>query len=358
KVRNSAVPLPIPQALIGGPTGVEGLSWSAGLFTPYGSQQRYPVDGPQRYTLVDKSKSGLAFLGASLAYQITDSVRIGAGFHNMVGSFEIVSVISGYSGLYGRPEDRDLDILSRIKLQDFFVPTGNLGVWAALSNHVEAALSVQFPATIRDTDAKLEVRMPSHPSFDNARISNNTVQSSLNLPTILRAALRYTHEDFDIELTGVFERWSVFDQVTVQPNNINVENVPGVGAIPAGAMSIPQNWQNTFSVRLGGHYRLSKQWSVRAGYAFETGAPPEQYYSLFATDPNKHLIGGGMRHSWGNLALDASIGFYALEKREIDNSKVRQINPIDAEDELATIVGNGTYKANHLVVGTGITWAF
>jgi len=276
----------------------------------------------------------------------------------MVGQFAIVNVISGYSGLYGRPEDRDLDLLSRVTVEDYFIPTGNLGVWAGLSEHLEAALSVQLPATIRDRNADLDIRMPSHPSFDNAEMSNDTIRGTINLPMILRAAFRYSRETFDLELTGVYEQWSVFDEITVRPNNIEVENVPGVGAIPVGAMSIPQNWRDTFSVRLGGHYRIADGWSVRAGYAFETGAPPEEYYSLFANDPNKHLIGAGFRHNWGDFSLDTSVAFYALETREIDDSQLRQINPVDAEDELATIVGDGTYRGNHLAVGTGLTWAF
>ena len=357
-VSNQAAPHPDPQLLVGGPTPVDGLSWGVGLFAPYGSHATYPQDGAQRYSMIDNSKSALAFLGAAVAYQIGDRVRIGAGFHNMIASFELVNVISGYTGLHGRPEDRELDILNRVTMQDFFAPTGNVGLWVGITDRLETAVSAQLPATFRDTDAEFEARMPSHPEFDNAKLSNNTVEGVLNMPLILRAALRYATDDFDVELTGVYEQWSVFEQITVNPNNVAVEDAPGIGSIPIGAMSVPQHWRDSFSVRLGGHYQFSDNWRIRAGYAFETGAVPEEYYSVFAPDPNKHLIGGGMRHDWGNVYLDASIGFYALETREIDDSKLKQINPIDAEDELATVVGNGTYKSNHLIVGTGVNWTF
>ena len=358
EVHNSAAPHPDPQILAGGPTPVDGLSWGVGIFAPYAAHQTFPADGAQRYVMVDNSKSVLAFLGVALAYEIGDRVRIGAGFHNMIASFELVNSISGYTGLHGRPEDEELDIFNRVTMEDYFAPTGNLGLWVAISDNVEAAVSAQLPATFEDDDATLDVRMPSHPEFDNAKMSNDTVQGALNMPMILRAALRYRTDNFDVELTGVYEQWSVFEEISVNPNSISVEDAPGVGAIPIGAMSIPQNWQDAFSVRLGGDYQISENWTVRAGYAFETGAVPEEYYSLFAPDPDKHLISGGMRHDWGNVYLDTSVGFYALNNREIDDSKLKQINPIDAEDELATVVGNGKYKTNHLVVGTGVNWTF
>lgn len=362
-VSNDIGPHPDPQLLIGGPIGggddgEANFSWAAGLYAPYAGKFRFPEDGPQRYVVIDNSSSTLAYIHAALAWQPKDWLRVGLGFQNMPARFELVNVISGYSGLYGRPEDRDLDILSRVVVEDYFNPTGNLGIWANPVANLETAFSLQLPALIRDNNATLDVRMPSHPSFDNAELSNDTVAGELNFPLILRLAVRWSEPDWDVELAATMEGWSTFDEIQVEPNSIEVDGVPGVGAIPVGALSIPQNWQNTWSVRLGGHYDFTDAFAMRAGYTFETGAIPDDYYSLFAPDPNKHVFGAGVSFDFGKLELDVSSGYYALNNKRIADSNVTQINPIDADDELATTVGNGSYRSSHFIVGAGVNYTF
>ena len=357
-VKNQAGPHPIPQVLVGGDTGADGLAWAAGLWAPYGSHITFPEDGAQRYSLIDNSKSVFAFLGIAVAYQFNDSFRIGAGFQNMIADIKIINKTSAYTGLFGRPEDHDLDIFTQITDKDFFAPTGNVGVWFEPVDHFQIASSVQLPSKVHDKDAEMKVRFPSHPAFDNAELSNNTVSGTITFPLILRAALRYSANRFDVELAGVFEGWSVFEEIPVNPNDIDVENVPGLGGVPIGPLSVPQNWKDSFSVRLGSHYDFSESFSLRAGYIFETGAVPPEYYSVFSPDPDKHVFSAGFTYDFGDIEIDTSAAFYALNNREVTSSQLRQINPIDTEDELATIVGNGTYQTSHFIAGTGINWTF
>ena len=358
EVRNSAPPELIPQLSVGGPTGVDKLSWAAGFYAPYMSGSTCPASGPQRYTLISNDGSVLAFLNATLAYQIGDAVRIGAGFVNVIGAFQVINVTSGYTGLYGRPEDEDLDILSKIELHSYFNPAANIGLWAKLADNVQMAVSFQTPTELRDDDAKLTVRMPSSPAFDNARLTNNTLAASMQLPAVVRVGLRYVHQTFDIELAGVWEGWSVFEELQAEPNDIEVEGVPGIGSIPVGPLNVPEHYQDTFSVRLGGDYHLDPDWSLRTGYAWEKGAIRDSYYSVFSPDSDKHLIAGGLSWSTGSWTLDASAAYYVFADRHIEDSQVRQINPTDADKELATVVGNGDYSASYFVFGLGVNYAF
>jgi long-chain fatty acid transport protein len=358
KVGNQAPPEFSPQILVGGPTGADGLVWAAGFYAPYLSGSTWPEDGAQRYTLIDNEGSVLAWLGAGLAYNVEDKFRIGIGVQNMIGLFRLINMTSGYSGLYGRPEDEDLDILTKIEMESLFNPTGNIGVWASLTDEIEIAASFQLGATINDPNAKITVRMPSHPQFDGARLSNNTIDAAMELPPIARLGLRYNKEPFDLELTGVYEAWSVFDELDATPNSIDVENVSGVGAIPIAPLSIPQNYQDSFSVRLGGDYKWDEELTWRAGYAYETSAIKDAFYSVFLPDSDKHMISGGLTWNFGDVSIDGSAAAYFLENRTITNSEVKQINPIDAEDELATNVGDGDYNAFYFVMGVGVNYEF
>lgn len=357
-VASDAPPQPIPQILIGGPTSNEDISWAFGVYTPYMSPVRFPEHGAQRYTLVDNSGSAMGFIEAALSYQITDNIRVGAGLQDGFASFRLVSVTSGYTGLHGRPEDEDLDILSKITLSDFFAPAGNVGMWVKMGPSVQAAISFQSPVHLQDDDAELVVRMPSNPEFDNAKLTNNTLSAAMELPPVARVALRYVGSSLDLELTGVWEGWSSFEEIKATPNDIDVEGVPGIGSIPVGPLSIPENYQNTYSVRLGGDYIVDDALTVRAGYNFETGAITDEYFSVFSPDSNKHTFAAGMTYDFGKWSLDVSSAYYLFADRHITESQMRQINPTDADNELATVVGNGDYSSRYLVFGMGVNYAF
>ncbi len=358
EVRNQAPPEFSPQILVGGPTGVDGLAWAAGVWAPYLSGSTWPEEGAQRYTLIDNEGSILAWIGAGVAYNVEDKFRVGVGVQNMIGLFRLINMTSGYAGVYGRPEDQDLDILTKIEMESLFNPTANIGVWASLSDELEIAASFQLGAVIDDPEAKITVRLPSHPQFDGARLSNNTISASMNLPPIARLGLRYKKEPFDLELAGVYEAWSVFDELQATPNNIDVENVSGVGSIPIAPLSIPHNYKDTFSVRLGGDYKWDEELTWRAGYAYEMGAIPDAYYSVFLPDSNKHVLAGGLTWDFGRVSIDGSASAYFLENRTITESQVEQINPIDGEGELATNVGNGDYSPFYFVMGLGVNYDF
>jgi long-chain fatty acid transport protein len=358
-VSNQALPTPNPQILVGGPTPLEGLSWAAGMWAPYASFEEYPKDGAQRYTTTGRTGSVVSYFGASLGYEVSDSLRLGLGFQNMVTDVKLTTVVSGYSGLYGRPEDRSLDNLARLRTKDLFVPTGNLGVWYKINESFQAAASVQIPTRVQDDNAKVKVRKGSHPSFDEAKVEGNTVSAGLNVPIFLRGALRYTADEFDLELAAVFEGWSVVHEPTVDPHGIEVKDVPGVGDVPLEPITIPRHWRDSISLRLGGDYQLSEDWTARAGYAFETSAIPDEYYDVLVNDAPKHVISGGFSYAWNDkLSLDGAATLHAYHTREVTNSRARQIAPMDVDNEHATAVGNGIYRTAQLAVGAGVNWKF
>jgi len=111
-------------------------------------------------------------------------------------------------------------------------------------------------------------------------------------------------------------------------------------------------------VRLGGDYDFDESFTLRAGYAFETGAIPDDRYSVFLADGNKHLLSLGATYGFGSWSIDAGLGYYLIPSKTIANSQVRQINPTDTEDELTLIVGNGEYSQAYFAAGVGTNVRF
>lgn len=156
----------------------------------------------------------------------------------------------------------------------------------------------------------------------------------------------------------MWEGWSSFEEIKATPNDIEVEGVPGIGSIPVGPLSLPHYWRDTVSVRLGGDYKVDDTLTVRGGYNFETGAIPDGYYNVFAPDSDKHTLAAGMTWAFDGWELDASTAYYLFSDRQISTSNVRQINPTDADNELATVVGNGEYSSRYVVLGLGVNYRF
>lgn len=361
RVANEAPPQADPQILVGGNLpifGTDKLKWAFGLYAPYLSPHTFPEDGPQRYVLVDNNGSILAYTHFGVGYELSPNIRIGAGIQNMIADFTVVNVTSGYAGAFGDPEDEDLDILSKINLSSYFNLTGNVGAWVRISPFLQGAISLQLPVSVKDDAATMQVRMPSHPAFDDAYLDGNTLKAGLDFPFIGRVGLRFLKGRFDYELAMVYESWSTFKEIQADPNDIYVRNVRGLGSIRVAPLSIPMNYQDTFSIRNGFELKLRESLALRTGYIFETGAVPDEYYSTFLAEGDKHVMTLGGTFKGRAWSVDASFAYYYIGNRQIQNSQVRQINPTDTQNEYTLVVGNGDYSQRYMVFGTGFNLSF
>ncbi|RDV38364.1 hypothetical protein DV096_11085 [Bradymonadaceae bacterium TMQ3] len=358
-VQNQAPPQAIPQILVGGPTGHPRLFWAAGAYTPYAPGNRYPVDGAQRYVLVDNTGSGLGYVHAAVGYKVNDSLSVGVGLQNFMGVFRVVSTGSGYAGMFGDPEDEDLDILAETTVSSFFAPTANLGATWKPHKSWTVGASLQLPARLRDGNATIDTRMPTHPAYDNATTTGNEASIEVPFPLHARLGIRHATARTNVELAVVYQRWSTLTEVEVSPNEVEIDGVPGVGAMPVAPFVLPQQFRDSISVHLGGEWLISDRLIARGGYAFERGAVPDATYSVFALDPDKHMLSLGAGYDLNaRLRLDVSAAALIMPTRVITDSEVRQINPSDENDEITLVVGNGTYEHFGYIAGLSARYLF
>lgn len=357
-VNNQAGPMTIPQILIGGPTPHPKIFWAAGAYTPYTGSARYPADGPQRYVLVDNVGSALGYIHGAVGWQVTDRLSIGAGIQNFIGSFRIVTVASGYVGIFGDPEDEDLDLLAVTTISSFFGPTANLGATYDLTPNLRLGLSAQLPHIFRDKNATIDTEIPEHAAYDNAQISDNKADITIPFPFFIRGGLRYFTDRYDLEIALVYQHWSMLDVVHVRPHSADITGVPGIGSIPVANFVVPQRFRNTFSAHLGGEFSLTDTFALRGGYVFERGAVPDSQYSVFALDPDKHQLSLGLSQRFQSLTLHLTGSAILMPSKQITTSEVRQINPSDDNGELGIIVANGTYDHFGYMAGIGLNYRF
>ncbi len=354
---NQAPGIPIPSLGYARPLGKK-ATLAVGVWAPYAGLAKFAEDGPQRYSSVDLSKSLIATLGVGVGVRMTDTIRIGVTVQDHVVALESAIVLSGCPAQTTcAPEDPDFDSLNRVDQNSFFNPSGSIGAQIDLGKKATLGASFQLPVWVRGK-GKLNTRLPASGFFDGASIEGDRADLSFDLPAAIRAGVEVRPGRWRVEVAGTIELWSQHDAMTIEPRDVRIVDVPGVGTYELGPMVVPRNFKNTYAAHLGieGRPMAKKPLVVRLGYAFETGAPPDEYLSVLTVDGQKHLVALGAGYTIGAWTVDTLFGFAAMSARTVapGTGLAPQLNPIRDDDEaLAVHVNDGTYGSSWLMIGAG-----
>ncbi len=358
-VSNEKPPDVIPSLIVTSDFGVEGLVVGAALIGPYATRYRYPTDGAQRYAAIDSAEALNAIMGIGAAYQITDWLAFGATFQNIYFDSKIVLAASAYQGIFGQPEDEDLDILMSLHSVDPFTPGVNFGVVINVYEGLEIGLAGQVGGEIADDDAEIEIRLPTHPAFDGASLEGSQVSGGFDLPSAIRGGVRYDFGLGDVELDVNWEAWSATEAIRTTPEDIALVGLFHVDEFRLGPLTVPLEWQNTLAFNLGGSYEVVPDTlTLRAGVVYEQSAIPEERLSVFQIDLEKvaPTFGFSVEIPAAHLVVDFGYTHIFMATQTVSNSRVEQINP--TFDEGAIVIGNGSYEASVDIIGLGIESVF
>lgn len=349
-----------------------------GIFAPYTAITTYPltVDGqpsPSRYALVSLEGSALAVPGLYFAYKPIEEVRVGVGVQALVGTFKTTTVFSASppDRLIGAPEDPQYDTFSELKVGPILAPSANAGATFIPEKHVRLGLSFQAPFSVV-APAKITVKLPSAPVFDKASQDGQDATVRFKLPAVFRAGVEFRNEFKDksvlrAELTYVREFWSAHESIDVSPVNIKLLNVTGFPSPFAVAnISIPRNFKDSNSLRLGGEYRLKIDdyaLDIRLGINYEQSAIPNAHVSPLTVDgSNKVLIGGGAGlHLNEHWRLDATYAHVFTNDETVRPEDARQprINPVQGNPTSTNeYINGGFYSQRADLFGVGLNYKF
>jgi long-chain fatty acid transport protein len=346
------------------------------LIAPYTAITSYPLTlngqpSPSRYSLVSLDGSALVVPGLYFAYKPIEQFRIGVGLQALVGTFKSTSVFSAspQERLIGAPEDPTYDTFSELKVGPIFSPSANIGATFVPEEHIRIGISAQAPHTI-NAPATISVRLPTAVPFDNAVQDGNSAHVRFKLPPVFRVGVegRYQFKDkslLRVEATYVREFWSVHDSIDVTPDNIHLLNITGFPSpFAVSPISLPRNFQDTNSFRLGGEYTLDA-WGypidVRLGADYEQSAIPTAWLSPLTIDLDKVVVGiGGGLHIGEHWRLDGVYAhvFTADVTVSPAEAQVPRINPVRGNPTQTEAINGGTYSARADVLGVGLVYKF
>jgi long-chain fatty acid transport protein len=402
-VSNEAKPMHIPNFGVSHHFGLKNTMFALGLFSPFAPRYDYPEEGGQRYTMKDAEFLQF-YAGPSVAHRI-GWLTLGAGVYwtqvRADQTLDLAICSTAFDAAEQNCNEENLnqpdgetqiyDVGVELSMADRRRITWNIGLlaepkeWISIGYSAQPRLDVSGTGTIKaefeeghwmtDPDTPL-------PIIKGSKHSDDDVTVNLVMPWIHRFGVAFHDADRNWEVEGAmtYQRWQVTEEITVTNLNLVLPVTDEVAAFDVQDIVIdddiilPADYVDTFSYRLGGHYRVIDPLLLRAGVLYEGSAVPAATQGVNLMDGNKWAVGFGGSYSLFNNALDIDLGLLRTwyPEREINDSIVaRQELPVgisqavqdptlleDLELGPGQVVGNGTTSAKSLFLSTAITWRF
>ncbi len=357
-VENLAPGVTIPQILFTTDFNTDEFGLGVGLFPPNSAPARFPTNGAQRYTIVDMANTIAFTTEAAFSWRPHPRFSIGAGIQNVTFVFHGAGISSTYLGVFGEPNDAELDSLIAINASDYFTPSANFGLWYNPVDGFEIAASFQLFADCKSKNGTFKAAVPDHYAYEITTLSSNKMDISLSLPWTLRFALRYAYKDvFDIELDARYDRWSRHKEIVVYPHDVYLTTNALVDDVHVDDFHLPRNMKDTWGLSLGADWHiLPNRFTLRAGFGYESGAAHDEDYSAFLYDTDKFMPTIGFSVDVAFVRLDFSFVHVQQRSKNITQGTYKQYNLVYPEAALAT--NNGQYKSFYDLIGLGAVFKF
>lgn len=331
------------------------VTFGLGVWVPYLGLDSWPENGPQRYSNISINGSLLGVVELAVSFRIKPWFRLGIGLQNMILHFQSRVMLGACSELNCAPEDPGFDSLTQVDTDSAFTPSGVIGA-TFVFDKIRAGLNLQLPFFVRSSGT-VATRLPTDPFFANAAVNGSAISVDFNLPLTVRGGLEYRPwRRVRLELDMDYEAWSMQNELKITPHNVYISGVPGVGNYYLAPMSLVRGLNDTFGLNIGAEIvtldRTMGGMVLRAGYALETSATPNETASVLTPDAlrNAICIGGGL--ILGPVRLDLGYSHIFFADRNVTNSRSLQLNPI--QPSLAVPVGNGRYTVSADVLTAGL----
>ena len=239
-------------------------------------------------------------VGLQVSAQLTDWLSIGAGPELRVSDVKLqqnVGRISPYTAsivdvahvdLVGDGFATDLGWGAGIQIK----PACNLTVGVSYHSHVDQtykgnAVFYQIPTGHADFDAGVAAQLPVN--------QNVAAQTALQFPALTAFGVAYKFGDkLTVEAAATYTQWKVFDQTVL--------SFSPVGR-PAFSQTIPHNWTNSWSYRLGMNYQATPKFNFALGVLYDQTAQPDADVGPLLPDANRTGYTFGLGYKLGKSTV-------------------------------------------------------
>ena len=327
--------MPVPALFFAMPVG-DASHVGFSVTVPYGFTTEYNKDWVGRYKAVKSHLQSLD-LTLSYSYALSDSLSLGASLISQRTSADLTSMVD-YGTFLGVPQSHDG--LARITGDDT-----DFGWQVAAYWKVSPRDNLAF-----DYRAKIEHTLKGNASFHDVPPQLGSLQAlgnfqytggTADFTTPASATLSYWHQGdrigFGADVAAT--QWSSFKELRVKYGSGQADTVE------------PEDWKDTMMFALGGDYRLSTQWTVRAGVAYDQTPTRGSTRTPRVPDGNRSWLSFGLDYIPSD-DLEFSFGFAHLW---VDDASMANVGETGGPTG-STLFGTSKNSAN--LLGASMTFRF
>ena len=293
------------------------------VYTPFGSTAKWEDGWTGRFALTSLKLQSI-YYQPTVSWKICDKLGIGAGLVYGTGNVELKQdlPLMFSNGTYGSADLKGKAHGWGVNAGVYYKPIENFSIGLTYRSQVNMNLA-NGTATFT-TPPSVSSNFPSGP-----------FSSSIPLPQVLTLGLGYhVNSKLALAFDANYIGWKAFDTLafTYKTTTADLQNT-----------KLPRDYKNTFAFRLGGQYKITERFTVRAGVALSLTPIKDGYVTPEIPDANKVNLTAGLGYKISNrFRVDASYTFENLKRT--DNNINLQLN--------------GTYKTYLSAPGLSLTYKF
>jgi long-subunit fatty acid transport protein len=307
-------------------------TFAFGLFGPNGVTQRYPYSGPQRYVVLE-SNSVQIYYTLGVGWHPIRWARL--GFDIMMTQFAKEDYYA-FSVLRDRNSKYDVNACFMAKSE--FLPTWAAGIILEPVPWFHLGFSY-IAASNPDLTGSLSADMPEfYASLLGFDRYEDKIEVGITYPEQYRGGVRWLFRDiFDIELAFSYIPWSKLVSFPVDlEKEILIED-----------FDLWLLWEDSWSYRIGGTYRLGDHWEFHGGYYWEGPAAPDATMGPGGVEGDRNALGTGLTLKYFGFDLTLAYSHVFMSDRIIPSAA-----PGTLDD------GRGKYKGSFDMLDMSINMNF
>tara|TARA_R110001606_G_scaffold117794_1_gene247732 strand:+ start:156 stop:1481 length:1326 start_codon:yes stop_codon:yes gene_type:complete len=322
------------------------LAVGLSVTVPFGLSTNYHKDWPGRYQALTSELKTIN-INPGIAYKLTDTLSIGAGISAQYAKARLTSAIDfgavcfsqvnpvTCAGAGDTPQMADGSV--EIEGEDWKFGWNAGLAWAP---HPDWLIGLHYRSRIdQNLEGDANFTVPANAAFltSGGAFADTDAQAALKLPATTELGVRWQATDrTTLYANAQWTEWSSIQELRVRFDN------------PAQPDSVDElKYDDAGRYGIGADYRLSDQWTVRAGYALDKSPAKAMNRTARIPDNDRNILAVGA--TWKpNAAWSVNAGYNRVTIKNTDFSRT---------GSFADTV-TGMYSGNADVISVGATRRF
>ena len=259
--------------------------WGIAMFSRFGNQIEYDDLWPGRYDTIFSGIKGFT-VQPTYAFKIGDKLSAAVGLDINYVKLRMRKSLPGAALAPGMGIG---DIGT-----DLEGDTVNVGWLASLMYdfNEKTSLAVTYRSRIKHTMDDADI------AFGMGGMGISTGASgTVTLPDSVSIGLGHKFNDRTrVELNAVWTNWETYRDLDIYFNPVPTISIPSIGSVSLPYSKNEKNWEACWRYGIGIEHKLSKQWSILAGYVFDESPIPDSTMDFTVPTGDRHRGSLGFKY--------------------------------------------------------------